>query len=70
MQYVKELPNGNRVQVKQDQFLVDRHLKGYTQIVATTALVIYCIGKVAKAPKRLRYGGRMRGGAGSVWNGA
>jgi len=72
MQYLKEMPNGNRKQVDQEQFLVDKHNPDYCQIIATSALVIYKLARRATGhvPKPLRYGGRGRGGPGTVWNGA
>lgn len=72
MQYLKEMPCGNRKQVSQDQFLTDKYNPSFMQIIATSALVVYKLHSQATAhvSKPLRYGGRGRAGHGSVWNGA
>lgn len=70
MQYLREMPSGNRVPVSFETFMVDEQDKHYMQIVATSGLLIYRLSKVtnAPAPKPLKWGGR--GQAGMVWNGA
>lgn len=73
MQYLKELPSGNRVPVSRDQHMQDKFDKDYHQIIATSGLVIYKLAKrmgMSKAPPHYKYGGRGRGSPGSAWNGA
>lgn len=69
MQYLKEMPNGNRVPVTPNQWLIDKYEPRYHQIIATMGLTIYKVARVmgGKAPKPLRYGGRGR--ADVAWNG-
>lgn len=73
MQYLKELPSGNRVPVSQEQFMLDKFDPSYHQIIATSGLIIYKLAKrmsVSKVARPLRYGGRGRGGPCMAWNGA
>jgi len=60
MQYLKEMPNGNRVSVSADEWAIDRFDKGYTQIIATMGLLIYRIAgmKTRTIEPRLKFGGR------------
>ena len=60
MQYLKEMPNGNRVSVSADEWAIDRFDKGYVQIIATMGLLIYRLAgmKTRMAEPHLKYGGR------------
>lgn len=68
MQYLKEMPCGNRKRVSQSTWMLDRYMSGYTQIIATSALTIYKMGDTASVSRPLKYGGRAQ--PGYHWNGA
>lgn len=71
MQYLKQLPNGNRVSVDEATHNIDSYNKYYLPIINTMGLTIYRCHKGDNSPKvdkPLRYGGRNRGGD-RVWHG-
>ena len=71
MQYLKELPNGNRVSVDHFKYGIDRHHPKFVQIIATGTIIVYKLAiaqKVANAVVALKYGGQ-RPRMGNVWNG-
>lgn len=68
MQYVKELPNGNRVQVNKDVYLVDKYDKSFVQVIATSTVLVYRMTKQAYKMLHVpKYAGQQRSGL--VWNG-
>ncbi len=70
MQYLKQMPNGNRVTVNKDVYDVDKHHPKYNQIIATIGLTIYSVARAMSGPvpRALRYGGQ-RPRMGNAWNG-
>lgn len=60
MQYLKEMPNGQRVSVDHYQWMKDSFDKAYVQIIATSGLTIYRVAGVGSrvAEPRYKYGGR------------
>lgn len=72
MQYLKELREGTRIVVSEEQHMVDKFDEHYHCILSASGLVIYKLAAPKAPPKerRLKYGGRNRGGFGLPWNGA
>ena len=59
MQYFKQLPNGERVQVTEDQWQVDSFHKRYLQIIAAPTVTVYRLNMPSpfRAERRVKYGG-------------
>lgn len=71
MQYLKEMPNGNRIPVDLNTYLVDKRHPKFHQIIAAGELIIYKLALPNPYREvKVKYGGRGRGGPGTVWNGA
>lgn len=60
MQFLKEMPSGNRAPVTAMQHMTDRYHKDYVPIIKTANLTIYRIGGRGSRPmeRNYRYGGR------------
>lgn len=72
MQYVKQLANGNRVRMTEEQHNEDSFNKNYLKIINASTMIIYRVHRGDNSPKigkPLRYGGRNRGGQHLAWNG-
>ena len=61
MIYMKELPNGNRVNVTEEEYSLERLKKEFLPIISAGIVRIYRLNKPhsGPAPARLNYGGRL-----------
>lgn len=60
--FMKELPNGNRIEVDQFTFMQDKLKDAFHQIIRTSTLTIYRVATPGSRPAepRLRFGGTHR----------
>lgn len=58
--YLKELPNGNRVTVDHNEYMVDSFKREFMTIINTSTVLIYRLAGVKSRPveRTYRYGGR------------